>query len=210
MAVNQTSSNSQPERDQGFAEPGELGDFWRFSCGLYARGEVAEICLALQNSYGWDVNLALFGLWLAARKRGAEAELVEAAIAFSANWRAQKVAPLRALRIALKSEAVNDRELAAFREKVKALESEAERLQQFRLEEMFVHSRSDEGGAYVERADAALEAIARGCGLGAADQNALLRKLVAEADDFLQIQVKQSVKDDAAHASRDEIGSGSA
>lgn len=39
--------------------------FWAFSLDVYARPRVAELCIKLQDDYGFDVNLMLLGLWLA-------------------------------------------------------------------------------------------------------------------------------------------------
>ena len=43
--------------------------FWRFSLAFYRRAGVADACIALQEEAGVDVNLLLFLLWQATRKR---------------------------------------------------------------------------------------------------------------------------------------------
>ena len=43
--------------------------FWRFSLHFYRQPKVAETCIALQEESGVDVNLLLFLLWQATRKR---------------------------------------------------------------------------------------------------------------------------------------------
>ena len=43
--------------------------FWRFSLHFYRQPKVADTCIALQEEAGVDVNLLLFLLWQATRKR---------------------------------------------------------------------------------------------------------------------------------------------
>lgn len=51
--------------------------FWAFSLEVYARPQVAELCIALQDEYGFDVNVLLLGLWIAETERTAfEAKLI--------------------------------------------------------------------------------------------------------------------------------------
>lgn len=40
-------------------------EFWQFSLEVYAKPQVAELCLALQDEHGFDVNILLLCLWLA-------------------------------------------------------------------------------------------------------------------------------------------------
>jgi uncharacterized protein (TIGR02444 family) len=40
-------------------------EFWQFSLEVYAKPQVAELCLALQDEHGFDVNVLLLCLWLA-------------------------------------------------------------------------------------------------------------------------------------------------
>ena len=112
--------------------------FWRFSLRFYRQPKVADTCIALQEERGVDVNLLLFLLWQARRGRAltvAEAEGLERRIG---AWRDMTVIPLRALRRALKSPPPLVAGAAAelFRTKVKAVELEAERLQQEAMYEL--------------------------------------------------------------------------
>ena len=115
------------------AAPAPAGSpFWRFSLRFYRQPGVAEACIALQEEAGADVNLLLFLLWHAARRRrlsGEEIGLLEQKIA---GWRNLTVIPLRAIRRALKSSPglVEAGSAEAFRTRIKAVELEAERLQQ--------------------------------------------------------------------------------
>lgn len=43
--------------------------FWQFSLDVYAKPHVAELCLALQDEHGFDVNAVLFCLWSAQGSR---------------------------------------------------------------------------------------------------------------------------------------------
>jgi uncharacterized protein (TIGR02444 family) len=106
--------------------------FWRFSLGFYRQPGVAEACIALQEDAGVDVNLLLFLLWLASERRQLSAVEVAELESRIAAWRDTAVIPLRNLRRALKTPppliAAGNGE--AFRTRIKAVELEAERLQQ--------------------------------------------------------------------------------
>ena len=106
--------------------------FWRFSLAFYRRPGVADACIALQEESGVDVNLLLFLLWQAGARCAFTATEVAALEARIGPWRDATVVPLRAVRRALKAppalvEAAN---AEAFRNRIKAVELEAERLQQ--------------------------------------------------------------------------------
>ena len=110
--------------------------FWRFSLGFYAIPDVAPACLVLQDEAGVDVNLLLFLLFLAEQGRAIARDDVARLDTAIAPWRAEVVEPLRAVRRRLKT-GVGDVPPAAsdpFRNMVKKIELEAERLEQGRLE----------------------------------------------------------------------------
>jgi uncharacterized protein (TIGR02444 family) len=120
--------------------------FWRFSLRYYRQPGVGDACIALQDAAGVDVNLLLFLLWQASRGRtltAAEVADVERRIG---GWRDMTVVPLRAVRRALKSPPalVEGAAAEAFRSKIKAVELEAERLQQ---EAMYAMSQTLPAGA---------------------------------------------------------------
>jgi uncharacterized protein (TIGR02444 family) len=106
--------------------------FWRFSLGFYRRADVSEACIALQDQCGVDVNLLLFLLWLGLAKRQLSLEDVRAIEAKSRAWSLSVVVPLRSVRRTLRggSELVSPTIAELFRTKIKAVELEAERLQQ--------------------------------------------------------------------------------
>ncbi len=113
--------------------------FWRFSLRLYRQPGVADACIALQDECGVDVNVLLFFLWLAADKRLVPAPNARAVCEQAALWHDDVVAPLRAVRRKLKggSTLVERNTAEMFRNRIKAVELEAERLQQ---EAMFAMS----------------------------------------------------------------------
>jgi len=106
--------------------------FWRFSLQLYRQDGVAPACITLQDRHGVDVNVMLFGLWLASQGRVLASRdfiAIEAAIG---PWRENAVIPLRSVRRFLRQppDAVDVTASAALRERIKGVELEAERLQQ--------------------------------------------------------------------------------
>lgn len=115
--------------------------FWRFSLNFYRQAGVAEACIALQDDCGVDVNLMLFLLWLAAGGRQLSMQAVKVLDDAVRGWRALTIIPIRDIRRALKGAPtfVEAGKQEAFRTRVKALELEAERLQQ---EALYGRSRS--------------------------------------------------------------------
>lgn len=106
--------------------------FWRFSLAVYALPGVAEACLELQEGAGADVNVLLYNLWLGSSGRRLEAADMASVVMAVDGWRREIVAPLRAARRALKTPtaAFDASGAEALRQAVKAVELEAERLQQ--------------------------------------------------------------------------------
>ena len=124
------------------SEPTAAGSpFWRFSLGFYRQPGVGDACIALQDGAGVDVNLLLFLMWQSSLRRTfAAAEVADLERQIGA-WRDMTVVPLRAVRRALKlpPALVEGAAAEAFRSKIKAVELEAERLQQeamYRMSQM--------------------------------------------------------------------------
>jgi uncharacterized protein (TIGR02444 family) len=116
----------------------ELSDedaLWRFSLAFYARPNVSEALIRLQDRAGCDVNLMLFMLWLgmSGRRRLTDNDIV-AAERITAPIRRELVEPLRSLRRNLRSN--RDAEIQRLREKIKRLELAAERIVQRRLAQL--------------------------------------------------------------------------
>ena len=115
------------------AAPSSQGSpFWRFSLQFYRLPKVADACISLQEEAGVDVNLLLFLLWHAKQRRRLSTADVAVLEAQVAPWRDLTVIPLRSVRRGLKSPPalVPAPAAEAFRNRIKAVELEAERLQQ--------------------------------------------------------------------------------
>ena len=106
--------------------------FWRFSLKFYRQGGVSEACIDLQDGYGVDVNLLLFLFWLAAGRQLLSAAEVKTLDDKVRDWRNLTIIPIRDTRRKLKGAAtlVAPGKQEAFRTKIKAIELDAERLQQ--------------------------------------------------------------------------------
>jgi uncharacterized protein (TIGR02444 family) len=106
--------------------------FWRFSLKFYRQTGVSDACIALQDGCGIDVNLLLFLFWLASEGRQLSAEEVKRLDDRVRSWRELTIIPIRDTRRKLKGAAtlVEPGKQEAFRNKVKAVELEAEQLQQ--------------------------------------------------------------------------------
>ena len=111
--------------------------FWRFSLRFYARPQIAEACLALQDTAGADVNILLFVLYLADHRKQLSAAEIARLDSAVAQWRDAVVRPLRMLRRGLKPgiEFIPGPVSETFRSQIKRLELESEQIEQHRLEE---------------------------------------------------------------------------
>jgi len=106
--------------------------FWDFSLQFYSLPGVATACIRLQDTNGADVSLLLFALWAARcglRLGAAEAQAAEATVH---PWRETVVRPLRIARRATKGAPAGYAagSSAMLHDRIKAIELEAERLQQ--------------------------------------------------------------------------------
>ena len=149
------------------ASPSAGSPFWRFSLRFYRRREVANACITLQEQAGVDVNLLLFLLWHATQKRALSTAEISELEERIAPWRNMTVVPLRSLRRALKSPPalVGNATAEVFRNKVKAAELEAERLQQEAMHELAVPSLLGKDAVSLEEAARAnIAAYAALCG----------------------------------------------
>jgi uncharacterized protein (TIGR02444 family) len=115
--------------------PDAQSPLWRFSLGFYARPAVCTACLALQETGGADVNVLLFLLWLAGARRMLDAAQLDLALRATRDWQTGVIAVLRDLRLHMKEHSfgVSLYGADAVREHVKAVELEAERLEQEKL-----------------------------------------------------------------------------
>ena len=106
--------------------------FWQFSIKFYAVPGVADACIALQDQAKVDVNILFFLLWNATQGRAFNAADVTEIERRIGPWRDIAVVPIRNIRRALKSPPPVMEPAAAegLRTRIKAVELEAERLQQ--------------------------------------------------------------------------------
>jgi uncharacterized protein (TIGR02444 family) len=113
--------------------PSELeAESWAFALALYARPGVAQACLTLQDEADVDVMLLLMATFAAVRHRTSlTAEEIGALDEACRPWREQIVRKLRTIRTELKTgpRPGPSGETEQLRSQVKALELEAEKLE---------------------------------------------------------------------------------
>jgi uncharacterized protein (TIGR02444 family) len=114
------------------ARPDLEAESWAFALALYARPGVAEACLTLQNEAGVDVMLLLMATFAVVKRRLLlTADEIRALDAACRPWREQIVGRLRAIRTELKTgpKPAPGEVAEPFRARIKALELEAERIE---------------------------------------------------------------------------------
>lgn len=110
---------------------------WDFSLALYAQPQVEQLCLKLQESYGANVNLLLWAVWLEQRQLGLTSKKLAAAVALVQGWNVQYTQVLRNLRQQLKRDFANDMTMISpLMENIKQTELSAEKREQQWLEEL--------------------------------------------------------------------------
>lgn len=102
---------------------------WDWALTAYAAEGVADACVELQDAAGQNVPLLLWAGWCAAEGRAPDEDTLEAACDTARAWQETAIAPLRAVRRALKGRAPDlaDADREAVRDQVKAVELDAER-----------------------------------------------------------------------------------
>ena len=102
---------------------------WDWARAAYAAEGVADACLELQDAAGQNIPLLLWAAWCAVEGRVPDADALEAAGDTARAWQETAIAPLRAVRRALKARApdLDDADREAIRAQVQAAELEAER-----------------------------------------------------------------------------------
>ena len=102
---------------------------WDWAVAAYGADGVADACLELQDAAGQNVPLLLWAAWCAAEGHAPDEDALEAAGDTARAWQETAIAPLRAIRRALKPRApdLDDEAREAVRAQVKAVELEAER-----------------------------------------------------------------------------------
>jgi uncharacterized protein (TIGR02444 family) len=142
MDTGAIDAQSRPRDLREARSRGEMdkdGSFWKFSLEFYADPAVAGICLDLQDRHSSDVNIVLFVLWCASRRRRLSPHELERVVAAVSGWQNEVVRPLRGVRRNLKQFALDLalEPIVELREAVKKQELEAERLQQSQMEAKF-------------------------------------------------------------------------
>jgi uncharacterized protein (TIGR02444 family) len=115
-------------------------EFWRFSLSVYKQNEVAQECLALQETSDTNINLLLFCAWAGTQGIVLSSENIETASMAVAVWEETIVRALRGMRQKIKSFGAAG--LEDFRARVKDIELEAEKVEQAIL---FGYSKSISG-----------------------------------------------------------------
>jgi uncharacterized protein (TIGR02444 family) len=129
---------------------------WRFALTFYRKPGIPAACLALQEHCGADVPLALFALHVGISGRGVlpQHEIARIAAALAA-WNESVVRPLRAVRVAMKTDdtPIDPILKETLRASVKRLELQAERLQMMALSDHLPPRRAGMAAA-LRRSDA--------------------------------------------------------
>ena len=124
----------QDQEGQRSAAQGSGDPFWAFSLSTYRRPGVEPACVSLQDRLGLDVNLLLYLCWAGSIGHALGSDELDEAMVRARRWQSRVVRPLREARRALKGQDMVPAEQGeALRERVKALELEAERLEQAML-----------------------------------------------------------------------------
>ena len=118
-------------------------DLWTFALRLYAQPGIEQACLRLQAG-GADVCLLLCACWLGRRGTAFSATRADTLKELCAPWQEQVVRPLRSLRQAWRTQAQADPALAGLRERIKAIELDAEHELLARLEQVAAGWAGDE------------------------------------------------------------------
>src|SRR5581483_4627793 len=137
-AVRRVTTKNEAKGGDTMSEPQtETTPFWRFSLHFYKQPGVSDACIALQDGCGVDVNLLLYLFWLASDGRQLGADEVRSLDGKVKSWRELTIIPIRDTRRKLKGAVtlLDSNKQEAFRNKVKAIELDAERLQQEALYE---------------------------------------------------------------------------
>ena len=100
--------------------------FWQYTLAVYPRPGVADLLIRLQDEHHADVNTLLLCLWAGSRHLRLSDDQLQALAEATGEWREQCIEPLRTLRRYLKGNQAAE----AMREQIKALEVDAEQMQQ--------------------------------------------------------------------------------
>ena len=104
---------------------------WDYAVEIYSRPGMSDLCLMFQDDYGADVSIILFISWCSAQGIRIDDQLLTRVEQSIGVWNRDMVVPLREMRreLTLNSGGMTRKTVSAFREKLKALELEAEHLE---------------------------------------------------------------------------------
>ena len=162
--------------------------FWNWSVKAYGGAGVAEACLSLQDDYDQNVPLLLWAAWLVSEGFDISDSQAAEAAGLARKWSDELIVPLRTLRRRLKTQlSMADEALRLpLREKIKAIELEAERALITTLSERVDTQNFNKNQDVMVLAAANLRAASQAWG-GAVPESALSRLIEAlSAGRFLQ------------------------
>ena len=135
---------------------------WEYSTHYYSNPAIASCCLTLQNLYRQDVNIIFLCYWHGTYRGEISFDKMSAILSFSAEWHKIAIHPLRSARTDLKiwtnqkdKIVLKKESYESFRENIKTIELEAEKLQQQSLMEFCVNGLSKDSVSSSESASAA-------------------------------------------------------
>ena len=104
---------------------------WDYAVEIYSRPGMSDLCLMFQDDYGADVSIILFISWCSAQGIRIDDQLLTRVEQSIGVWNRAMVVPLREIRreLTLNSGGMTRKTVSVFREKLKALELEAEHLE---------------------------------------------------------------------------------
>jgi len=136
------------------------GGLWGWALDLYSREGVPEACLEVQDRFNVDVNLMLWAAWTGwAHGHVLTRAELDAAQEAVGPWHREVVVPLRTVRRRLKSgppPAPDAHHTPNFRHGIKAVELQAEHIEQQVLEALPPERRAEAGPAAALGANLAL------------------------------------------------------
>jgi uncharacterized protein (TIGR02444 family) len=137
--------------------------FWHWALEACAKPGAAEALLRLQDERGANVPLLLWTVWCARHEGVPEQAQVLEAAALTRDWEEAAVGPLRAVRRRLKQDVagIAAGEQEAFRQRVKAVELEGERVLMTALEPLAGSMRPEAEASFVAEVSAAYGAPLR-------------------------------------------------
>ncbi len=109
--------------------------FWQWSSAIWQHPQVEKAAISLQEIYSIDVQLLLLSQWYGLQNKILIQPLIEAILFSSLNWSLKITLPLRSMQIYLKEtkHSISPETQEQFRQQIKYLELESERLQQYQI-----------------------------------------------------------------------------